>query len=142
MLKSGMLIIRPAEERDLPSVIKVLDESDHRYKKETFDRFFVAEVDGRIAGTVRLEEHDNFTFLTSLGVENDFRGQGIGAALMQFALKSAKNDMYIYTVIPDFFRKFGFTPLPTPGFLPAKDAYECDDCFPERCVTMVKKHDT
>lgn len=135
-----MLIIRTAGSGDRPSIRRILDEADLRFPGETLDFFWLAELDGRAAGVVRLEERARFIFLTSLGVAEKHRHEGIAAAMLthQSANPTAK-PVYLYTVIPEFFGRFGFTVVEgPPADLPPRAAYGCDECFPDRCVCMVR----
>lgn len=134
-------VIRPAAPADLTAISRLLDAADLRYSAETLDHFTVAEVNGLIAGVVRLEEYPDFYFLTSLGVLPAREKQGIASALLQALLKGRAKPVYLYTIIPGFFRRFGFRETaPVPG-LPAKEIYGCDQCVPGQCVVMVKYPD-
>jgi len=67
---------------------------------------------------------------------------------MNSVITEAKKPIYLYTIIPDFFIRFGFKSLTTqppnnptthqPISLPPKSPYGCDQCLPGQCVTMVK----
>ncbi len=133
-----MLNIRPAATADINAIIQILDEADLRYPGENYDGFWLAEKAGRVVGVVRLEEHPDFSFLTSLGVANDSLHQGTAKALLNQVSMQASKPIYLYTIIPEFFRKFGFVIIPRLPSLPAKSPYGCNKCFPDQCVTMVK----
>ena len=133
------MLVRPAKTEDYPEIIKLISEIDEAYPGFAPDSFWVAEEVGTIVGTVRLIDYPNFVFLESLAVKNDHQGQGIAQKLITDSLKTIKKDIYLYTIIPDFFKKFGFEPItPTPSFLPGKTRYECQFCQPKKCVTMVR----
>jgi N-acetylglutamate synthase-like GNAT family acetyltransferase len=132
------VVIRPAQPSDLAAIILVLDAADLRYSTETLTDFTVAEAAGQIAGVVRLEEHPQFLFLTSLGVLPAQKNKGIASSLVRAVLKDQAKPVYLYTIIPDFFRRFGFTESALIPGLPAKEIYGCDQCVPGRCVVMVK----
>lgn len=108
------------------------------YPSQSIDNFWVAEKDGKIVGVIRFEEHDNFFFLSSLGVKPAERKQGVASALVEKLLGSANKNVYLYTAIPDFFQKFGFQTTQPPNHLPSKSGFQCEECFPDRCVCMVK----
>ncbi|MFA4843898.1 MAG: GNAT family N-acetyltransferase [Candidatus Margulisiibacteriota bacterium] len=133
-----MITIRPAAARDLAGIMKVLDEADLRYSAETLTSFTVAELDSEIVGVVRLEEHPAFYFLTSLGVRPAQEKKGIASALLQAVLKEKTKPAYLYTIIPGFFRPFGFVAATPPPGLPTKEIYGCDQCFPNQCTAMVR----
>lgn len=134
------MLIRPATTKDINQVKRVLSEADLHYEKEDYNGFLVAEKADRVIGIVRLEEHDDFLFLTSLGVATAYQQQGIASALMNSIISEAKKPIYLYTIISDFFKRFGFKPLTTqpPNHLPSKSPYGCDKCVPGHCLTMVK----
>jgi len=134
-----MLNIRPANDNDAPGILKVLDESDLHYSSEVLKDFYLCEEDGQIVGTVRLEEHQDFVFLTSLGVLPAHRHQGIATSLLINVLANLTKPVYLYTVIPDFFTKYGFTETTIYPDLPPKQIFGCDECVPGHCVVMAKK---
>jgi N-acetylglutamate synthase-like GNAT family acetyltransferase len=137
-----MLIIRPAASNDQAAITRILNEADLRYPSEAYDNFWLAEKAGQVVGVVRLEERPEFIFLTSLGVAQAALRQGVASALMTFAVNRSKKPIYLYTVIPAFFQKFGFVIVPqnpSSVSLPSKSPYGCDECFPNQCVTMVKQ---
>jgi len=139
------LKIRPAQDTDYPQVKKLLEELDLYYSGLEFKDFWVAEEKGKIVGTAQLEEFPDFLFLGSVGIAADQQKHGIAKALLDTMLKNHKIDVYLYTIIPEFFKKFGFEPItPHSPFriphseLPTKERYECADCHLDRCITMVK----
>lgn len=124
---------------DEKPILKILKGLDLFYPALSLKDFQVAEKDGKVVACVQLEEHDNFKFLGSLAVAKELQGQGIGNALMRESLKAQKKNTYLYTIIPGFFKKFGFNvPDTHPPNLPSKDQYGCGYCHPEKCVCMVK----
>ena len=137
--------IRPAQNEDYLRVKKLLEELYLYYADLAFKDFWVAESKGKIVGAVQIEEFKDFLFLGSLGVAADQQNHGIAKALLDKILKNQKKDVYLYTIIPEFFKKLGFktiTPnsqLRTPNFnLPTKSRYECESCHSDQCVTMVR----
>lgn len=133
-----MLLIRRAKKSDNHALHKILDEADLHYSNQKLDDFRVAEMDGTIVGLVRLEEHEDFFFLTSLGVAGDQRNKGIASAILKNIFAEAHKPIYLYTIIPDFFKKFGFTVTDSHPRLPPKEVFGCDQCRPGSCFVMVK----
>ena len=133
-----MITIRKARDADKPQVIRILKDTDIYYSALKFEDFWVAEEEGEILGCAQLEEYPAFYYLGSLGVAVEHEGKGIARMLLNPLLKRLKKDTYIYTIIPEFFKKFDFVVAPPLPDLPSKDRYECADCHPERCVTMVR----
>jgi amino-acid N-acetyltransferase len=75
--------------------------------------FVVAEQAGRIIGVAGIEIYGNDGLLRSVAVDDAFRGQGIGLALVQERLRWARErglrDLYLLTTTaPDFFSRLGF----------------------------------
>lgn len=95
-------IIRRAIETDAPSVFSILQSSFHEYADitgqtrlealaETVDDIsreiagkavYIAVIDYKIVGTVRLDIHDDKAYLSRFAVDSDSRNIGIGKALM------------------------------------------------------------
>ena len=133
-----MFTIRKAVLPDHPGIIRLLKELDLYYADLILLDFWIAEELNNIIGTVQLANHKDFFFLGSLGVAPPYQKKGIGTALLKETIKNARKDIYLYTIIPEYFRKFGFqVTAPSPD-LPSKDRYECADCHLEKCVCMVK----
>ena len=110
-----MLKIRPAGKNDQKAILKILKDLDLFYPTLVLKGFWVAEKNGRIIGTLQLADHSDFIFLGSLAVVKEEEGKGVARALLEKALKSQRKNIYLYTIIPEFFKKFGFqitTPIP------------------------------
>lgn len=79
---------------------------------------YVAHVDGRIVGGVRLEEPDPGRLkLSRLGVHEDWKGQGIGGRLLDHVESVARDWGYetiwlttpeTHPYLPDFYRSRGY----------------------------------
>jgi len=136
-----MLTIRPAQETDKKELLKILKTLDLFYPSLSLKNFWVAEKNRKIIGVVQLKKYADFLFLSSLGIIEGERKLGIGAALLREILKNAKKNVYLYTIQPEFFKKFGFEIIPSSPKLPSKKPLECQSCIPEKCVCMVKLTD-
>ena len=104
----------------------------------TLDNFFIAQKGPEIIAVAKLEEFDGFLFLSSVAVPFKFQKQGIASLFLKKLLKNRHKKIYIYTTIPEFFKKLGFigtNPIPS---LPSKNKLECEECNPSLCVCMVK----
>ena len=133
-----MLKIRPAQKKDSQRLLKILRELDLFYPSLTLDHFWVAEKGHAIVGAIRLEEYDDFYFLSCFGVIEKERKHGIAATLLEQSLKNIRKKVYLYTIIPDFFKKFGFEEAPCASSLPSKEKLGCEECSPEKCACMLK----
>ncbi len=133
-----MLNIRPARKPDLEAIQKILEDLDLFYPTLSMQGFLVAEKESRIIGTLQLAEYEDFFFLGSLAVVKEEQKKGVARTLLKAVLRSHNKNVYLYTIIPEFFEKFGFEiTSPIPG-LPSKNRYECEYCHTEKCVCMVK----
>jgi N-acetylglutamate synthase-like GNAT family acetyltransferase len=133
------LLIRKAEQRDHPAILKILKDLDLYYPTLEMKGFWVAEGAGVILGVVQLEEHPDFIYLGSLAVKSEYQGQGIAKRLLNDTLSKLTKNIYLYTIIPEFFAKLGFKVAGRqPAGLPSKERYQCEFCHAEKCVCMVK----
>ena len=107
-----MVAIRIAEEKDLPDILALYAEAYEQRPgltvgeaKVIFDRIktypdyhvYVAELDGRIAGTFALAVMDNMAnmgkksgLVEDVAVSPRFQGQGIGRQMMNFAIERCR----------------------------------------------------
>ena len=129
-------MIRPAYKSDQSAIMEVLKEAELLYPYNVLEGFMVAEEGLQIVGVVRLQEINGIIFLTSLGVRTAWRDQGIASALLKAVSRSTKKPIYLYTVIPEFFTRFGFAEMSAPAILPPKQIFGCEECYPARCVCM------
>ncbi len=138
-MNKTMIKIRKAQEKDKNEILRILKDLDLYYPSQSLNNFWVAEKDGKIVGIVQLEEYEAFFFLRSLGIIQKHRKQGIATSLLGEIFKTTQKDIYLYTISPKFFEKFGFkvcAPFPD---LPSKEALGCKECYPEKCVCMLKR---
>jgi N-acetylglutamate synthase-like GNAT family acetyltransferase len=139
----AMIQIRNATKKDVETIRQILKDVDEQTSSMSFNNFRVAENEGKIVGTVKLDEYDDFIFLSSLAVSPGMQKRGIAKEIMNHVLKDSTKAIYLYTVLPEFFLKFGFKVVEAPEKLPSKSKNECERCFPEKCVCMMRpKHDS
>ncbi|NQT29523.1 MAG: GNAT family N-acetyltransferase [Candidatus Saganbacteria bacterium] len=133
-----MLKIRKATDKDYPEVLEILEKLDLYYSTLEPEDFFVAEKEDKIVGCVQLQKHKDFLFLGSLATIEEERNSGVARALLKSLTKGDSPPIYLYTIIPEFFEKFGFKASSSHPNLPSKNQYECTYCDPNQCVCMVK----
>ena len=106
------------------------------------DGFFVAEDERGLQGIVGLKRHPDGLELCALAVEPAAEGRGIGRALVEALSASVSEDLFLATIIPGFFEKFGFrTVADAPEFIEEKKASGwCDGCPSGRCTLMVRQN--
>lgn len=81
-----------------------LDNNDLR-----IEQFWVAKKNDSILGFVRMRDYIDCCELCSLGVIEIERLKGIGAKLVKQIIDIHKKPLYVVTIIPEFFKKSGFT---------------------------------
>jgi N-acetylglutamate synthase-like GNAT family acetyltransferase len=131
-----MFTLRPAEEKEKAKIVAIIKTLDLSYPSQSLNGFWIAEEDGKIAGIACLEKFKDFFLLNSVGTAESFRNRGVASKLVKKLTDGLKKDVYLYTVIPGFFKKLGFEPINAPDFLPARKTFFCKECTPEACTCM------
>lgn len=111
-----MLRAEPARPHDLRGALELLGRSELTQQdvSEGWGHYFVVrEDDGRVVGVAGLELHGDFGLLRSVAVDEDYRGQGLAAALVEAALERAQRvglrSVYLLTTSAhDYFVRRGF----------------------------------
>lgn len=131
--------IRQAKGKDRAQLLGLLSKLDLYYQGLRLVAFWLVEKEAEIIGCVQIRDCGKYAFLAALGVAPKYRGQGIAKKLLQECLPKFHQDIYLYTISPDFFKKFGFEVIKRPKVhLPAKDQHKCAGCQPQKCAAMVK----
>ncbi|HVQ27115.1 MAG TPA: arsenic resistance N-acetyltransferase ArsN2 [Planctomycetota bacterium] len=111
-----MLRAEPARPHDLRGALELLGRSELTQQdvSEGWGHYFVVrEDDGRVVGVAGLELHGDFGLLRSVAVDEDYRGQGLAAALIEAVLQRAQRvglrSVYLLTTSArDYFARRGF----------------------------------
>lgn len=136
-----MYNIRKAQDSDEAAIRAILDELDLVYPGIVLQDFWVVENQAWIIAVGRMEEIGDMLFLSSFGVRELHRRRGVAKQLFETMIENDSRDVYIYTVIPEFFEKLGFVRTNKPDHLPEREQFGCEWCELERCVCMVRsKH--
>ena len=117
------LSIRRATAQDQPHILSLA--KGERIKPTGLDwpRFFVAEIDGKVAGAVQLRSHpDGSLELGSLVVSPAFRRRGVAAQLIEKRLSGATGRVLVITgrVHAAYYARWGFRriePIAAPVFV-------------------------
>lgn len=134
-----MHIVRRAHAREWGEIKEIIRDLDLDHPRLSCENFWVAEADRRIAGIAHLEMCGEGLYLSSVGVSKEKRGLGIARSLMEKILEDTEGRVFVYTIIPDFFRRFGFVEARPPPGIPPREIYNCrSTCDANRCVCMVK----
>ncbi len=141
-MKNGIIAsmrVRKARPADWPQILELARKYDLDYEEMQADDFWVIASGRRIEGICGLKKHPDCFELCSLGVKEDRRGRGLANRLVLELLKTTPADLYLATVIPKFFEKFGFRRTDNPPASMVKKADWCANCRPELCTVMVRK---
>jgi arsenite methyltransferase len=136
--------IRQPRPDDLTTVVRLLEQSglpvdgvaDH------FDSsYMVAECAGEVIGSVGVELYGRYGLARSLVVEPEWRGKGIGRTLMEDRLRWARwralTDVFLITVDPKYFDRFGFEPVGRDSVpQEIRNSPEFSDICPESATVM------
>ncbi len=132
-----MIRVRQARDADKTAIERIIKELDLSYPSQTLNDFWVAEEEKQVVGIAALWEYRNFYYLSSVGVAENRQHQGIATKLLNKLLAGRRKDVYLFTIMPDFFARFGFqTVSEPPKGLPPRTIFACGRCRPERCVCM------
>ncbi len=131
-----MTVIRRARESDWDDIKSLLESMNLAHASISVKNFWIAEDEGRVVGLAQLEKTGGHFFLSSVGVCPDQRGKGIASALLEKMLSQADQVVYLYTVIPDFFKEFGFVTTAAPDGDDYRRHFDCMSCDPKSCVCM------
>ena len=107
--------VRPAGAKDLPGIVALLAPVGGDQERLRADQFVVAEDDvGGIIGCGRLKPYRGFVELASLAIGEEWRGQGVGRAIVARMLEERQGRVYLMCEDNrlDFFGQFGFAVLP------------------------------
>lgn len=136
------MTVRPARAEDYPVIIDLLRELELDYPSRNLTRFLVGEADGKILAIAELKEYQDFCLLSCVGIREDFQGTGLGRSFVNRVLRDVRKDVYLYTLVPDFFKKTGFVEAASlPADLPPRSIYGCAACDPAFCRCLVRKAD-
>ena len=109
------LTIRPATAGDLPEIRKILDAAllGSEDAGAPIINFFVAEMNGRIVGTIGLEIYRHTGLLRSAAVLPSFQKRGIGEKLVSTLIEHARAQnitklVLLTTTAEDHFSRRGF----------------------------------
>jgi N-acetylglutamate synthase-like GNAT family acetyltransferase len=131
--------IRNAKKADSPQILNLAKKLELDYSGMEADDFLVAEDSRKIVGICALKKHKDCLELCSLGVDENHRKRGLGKKLVLGVLKKAKSEVYLATIIPELFEKFGFEKSTQIPLSMVKKSDWCQGCKKELCTIMVKK---
>jgi len=102
-------ILRKAFDSDIEIIKPYADKLNLDSDGLEADKLFVANKNKSLAGFGRYKTYGNIYEISTVGVLEYFRGQGIGKIIMEKLITKATSDeIWLTTVIPEYFTKFGF----------------------------------
>jgi amino-acid N-acetyltransferase len=136
--------IRRAGAADLEAVLALLRQAALPTDgvAEHFDRFWVLDIEGAVAGAVGLEVYGDSGLIRSLVVRPELRGQGQGRNLYFHLLNQAnglslEQLILLTTSAREFFEKLGYEVIPRDRVPPAMlQSREFQGACPESAVCM------
>jgi N-acetylglutamate synthase-like GNAT family acetyltransferase len=107
--------VRSASRADLPAISELLTRSKLPLDgvAELLDSFVVAERDRKVVGVAGVERCGDYGLLRSAAVDPRWRGEGLGRALVEHLISTAKSGgvraLYLLTTTAEqYFPSFGF----------------------------------
>ena len=131
--------VRKARKRDFPQIVGLAKSHNLDYAGMEADDFWVVAEGGQIRGICGLKEHPECRELCALGVEEEWRDRGWGGQLVRAVLREVPGDLFLATIIPDYFARFGFEKTDTFPDSMVKKAEWCAGCTPGLCTVMVRQ---
>ncbi|OGI02207.1 MAG: hypothetical protein A2Y25_04655 [Candidatus Melainabacteria bacterium GWF2_37_15] len=102
-------MIRKAIKSDIEKIKSHIEEFNLDSEDMDHEKFYVFEYGGIVAGFGRYKNYGNYCEIATIGVLKPFRNRGIGKTIVNQLIKSVPfEEIWLTTVIPDFFKKFGF----------------------------------
>ena len=116
MIEGGSIFKQP-NEKEFEQVKQLIEDFWLDNEDMKPEQFKVLLDSGKLIAFGRLREHNEATELCTLGVAKDYRCKGYGKEMVKHLINWTKRDVYVVTVIPEFFSKLGFSfigkyPLP------------------------------
>ena len=136
------VVIRAAQDTDLAAVRALLQGAGLTTAglREQLANFQVAEDESRIVATAGLEVYGRGALLRSVAVDPAYRGRGIARKLVtrlihQAELRGVAEVFLLTTSAAEYFRRFGFEPVPREG---VSAAVQASAEFGDECCTTAQ----
>ncbi len=142
MPQTALLIsIQPCSPEDFPEVEKNIALFCLDDIQPSLSQFITAKNKNNVVGFARTRNYRSCNELCSLGVKEDLRLKGIGSKLVTEIIKQNAGPLFVVTIIPEFFKKFGFNEVSS---YPEELNYKLEYCetslsVPEPYVVMQLK---
>ncbi|NJM61680.1 MAG: GNAT family N-acetyltransferase [Oscillatoriales cyanobacterium RU_3_3] len=114
--------IRPASERDINSIIKLVWSAKLDPTQLRWQQFWVIECDRKLAACGQLRNFEGAQELGSLVVAKDWRDRGLGSYLTKYLIQQATEPLYLECLgkrLAAFYSRFGFVEVPVQELPPS-----------------------
>lgn len=132
--------VEDALEAEFDDIVRKAQSLDLDCTGLAYGQFRVVRDRGEVIGFGRVKQHEGFNELATVGVIPEQQGRGIGSSIIHSLLEKAGGEVYVVTVIPGFFSRFGFGAVKD---FPAVFLSKCEFChsfgFKEGEVFVMKK---
>ena len=136
--KDLSISILPCDDDDFLLVKKFI--SDFSLDDTQLDarQFLIAKKNHEVIGFVRYKKYEDCAELCSLGVVENYRLKGVGSKLVRALLQKNGRPVFIVTIIPEFFTRFGFEDVPEYPESVRKKLLYCESSLsvPEKYLVM------
>jgi amino-acid N-acetyltransferase len=143
--KQSCVKLRTGRETDLPEVLALLRRANlptEGVEAKALRDFVIAENGGKAVGVVGLEVYRESALLRSAAVDEQWRGCGVGRALIDRALalsqeRGVKDVFLLTTTAEHYFPRFGFACV-NRGSVPAsvQESVEFQGACPSTAIVM------
>jgi N-acetylglutamate synthase-like GNAT family acetyltransferase len=133
------MILRVPSEQEFEQVCKSICELELDNRDLKQQQFVAAFFNGQLVGFGRLREYADCSEICSLGVLPAYEKQGIATAIVHRLIKQSSKNVYVVTIIPEFFQPFGFQPVENfpPVILDKLNYCTSELVVPENYVVML-----
>ncbi|MFC1517218.1 GNAT family N-acetyltransferase [Candidatus Margulisiibacteriota bacterium] len=128
-----------AQQADCAELNEVIIKLDLLSDESICENTFLAKDKGRIVGLAHIRKIEGYLELTHVGVLPEYRKQGVGGELVNKLVEANSQDIYLNTVVPEFFEKLGFEKTRDFPTRFKKSEKWCEGCIIEKCTAMVKR---
>ncbi len=129
-------VIRSFKKDDIPDIISILKGNDLYDGEDSLTDLYVLTGNKIIIAVVQITPYPSYYFLSYMSTRLEMHRKGIGSYFLKNILSGLDKPVYLYTVISEFYKKFGFEIIQHPDILPPKNEEVCKICIPEKCRTM------
>ena len=110
------IIIKKAEPVILPQIKRFYRDHGFRAQAPKSDDIYIALLDNKLIGALRLIPVDNHWLLRSMCVHEEYRGKGVGSymlGILKDVLREKQCYCFPYTHLKEFYSQIGFKRIET-----------------------------